>query len=174
MKSLKYAVFIMFIFVNLYHPQKSFAADTEAIEKRLNALEEEVAILKRQLELAKEDNTKKAVETPIVTTSTKDGFSIKSADDSFKLKIRGLIQADGRFFTDNNKDNGTTDTFTVRRARLIFDGTVGKLFDFYIMPDFGAGASTLVDGYGEFKFAPSLKLRGGKYKAPLGLERLQS
>src|SRR6185503_19489182 len=85
-----------------------------------------------------------------------------------------LIQADGRFFTDNQKDNGTTDTFLVRRARIIFDGTVGKLFDFYIMPDFGNGQSTLVDGYGEFKLAPAWKIRGGKFKAPLGLERLQS
>jgi phosphate-selective porin OprO/OprP len=159
----------------LSFPTKSFAqSDIKALEDRLNQLEQEVAILKRQLELKKEDEAKKSLETPIVTASAKEGFSIKATDDSYKLKIRGLIQADGRFFTDNQKDNGTTDTFTVRRARLIFDGTVGKLFDFYIMPDFGNGQSTLVDGYGEMKLAQAWKIRGGKFKAPLGLERLQS
>lgn len=145
-----------------------------SLEDRLKTLEQELAIVKRQLELKKEDEDKVKKDAPIVSASTKDGFSIKAPDDSFRLKIRGLVQADGRFFTDNQKDNSTTDTFTVRRARLIFDGTVGKIFDFYIMPDFGSGQSTLVDAYGEFKFAPAFKLRGGKYKAPLGLERLQS
>ncbi len=149
-------------------------ADTTALEQRLNDLEQQVAILKRQIEVDKEEAAKKAPDVPIITANTKDGFSIKSPDESFKLKIGGLVQADGRFFQDNQKDNSTTDTFTVRRARLIFSGTVGKNFDYYLMPDFGSGASTLVDGYGEFKFDPTLKLRGGKFKAPLGLERLQS
>jgi phosphate-selective porin OprO/OprP len=150
------------------------AAADLSVEERLTQLEQEVAILKRQLELEKEDKDKKAGENTIVSASVKDGFSLKSPDDNFKLKIRGLIQADGRYFTDNKKDIGTTDTFSVRRARLIFDGTVGKIFDYYIMPDFGSGQSTLVDAYGDFKLAPAWKLRGGKFKAPLGLERLQS
>jgi phosphate-selective porin OprO and OprP len=172
MNVLKYSLFA-FILAAVVLPSP-VSADTEAIEKRLQALEQEVAVLKRQLELEKEEQAKTSSETPIVSASVKDGFSIKSPDDQFKLKIRGLIQADGRFFTDNQKDNSTTDTFSVRRARLIFDGTVGKMFDFYIMPDFGSGQSTLVDGYGEFKFTPAYKLRGGKFKAPVGLERLQS
>lgn len=150
------------------------SAEELSLEDRLKSLEQEVAILKRQLELEKEGKEKKSGETPIISASAKDGFSIKSPDESFRLKIRGLAQADGRFFTDNQKNNGTIDTFSVRRARPIFEGTVGKFFDFYLMPDFGSGASTLVDAYAEFKFAPERKLRGGKFKAPLGLERLQS
>jgi phosphate-selective porin OprO/OprP len=149
-------------------------ADSKDLEQRLNDLEQQVAILKRQLEVEKEEKDKKVSDTPIVTANSKDGFSIKSPDESFKLKIRGLVQADGRFFADNQKDNGTTDTFTVRRARPILEGTVSKNFDFYIMPDFGSGAATLVDAYGEFKITPIAKFRGGKFKAPLGLERLQS
>lgn len=172
MKIFKFTLAIA-IALTLIHSKTSFA-DVAQLEERLNQLEQEVAILKRQLELAKEDEIKKKTETPIITASSKDGFSIKSPDDGFKLRIRGLLQADGRFFTDNEKDNSTTDTFTVRRARPIFEGTVGKMFDFYLMPDFGSGASTLVDAFGEFKFAPALKFRGGKFKAPVGLERLQS
>src|SRR5690349_7911575 len=103
----------------------------EALLKRLESLEQEVAILKRQIENNKEDAVTKAKDTPVVTASSKDGFSIKSADDAFKLKIRGLVQADARIFTDNHKDlAGTTDTFLIRRARPIFEGTVAKNFDF--------------------------------------------
>ncbi len=153
---------------------KEGRADTSAIEKRLEALEQEVAILKRQLELEKEENAKKKSETPIISASTKDGFSIKSPDDNFKLKIRGLLQTDARIFTDERKDIGTTDTFTVRRARPIFDGTVWHDFDFYVVPDFGAGSSQLVDGFIEYKYFPKAKLKAGKFKTPLGLERLQS
>lgn len=165
---------VLGLIVGIVTAPKYLFADDSALEKRLSELEAEIAIIKRQLDLKKEDDTKLVQTTPVVTANSKDGFSIKAPDDSVKLKIRGLVQADGRFFTDNEKDNGTTDTFSVRRARLIFDGTVGKIFDFYLMPDFGSGASTLVDGYGEFKFNPAFKLRGGKFKAPLGLERLQS
>ncbi len=137
-------------------------------------LQQEIAVLKRQLEVKTEEDAKKAADTPIITANIKDGFSIKSADESFKLKIRGYTQTDGRFFFYDKKDLGVNDTFSVRRARLIFEGSVGKNFDFYIMPDFGSGASTLVDAYSEIKFSPSLKFKAGKFKVPFGLERLQS
>ncbi len=153
-------------------------ADTAALEARLNALEQEVVVLKRQIEVDKEEAAKKAPDVPIITASSKDGFSIKSPDDSFKLKVRGLIQADARVFTGNSKDlAGTTDNFLVRRARPIFEGTLGKYFDFYLMPDFANNANSntlLVDVYTDFKWYPWLKIRGGKFKAPFGLERLQS
>ncbi len=152
----------------------SDSSSTAAVEKRLESLEQEIAVLKRQLEVKKEEEAKKTSDTPIITANIKDGFSIKSADDSFKLKLRGYVQADSRFFFYDKKNLGVNDTFSVRRARLIFDGTVGKIFDFYIMPDFGSGAATLVDAYSEIKFSPVLKLKGGKFKVPFGLERLQS
>ena len=41
------------------------------------------------------------------------------------------------------------------------------------MPDFGNGTVTLYDAYTEWKHWPWLKLRVGKFKAPVGLEFLQ-
>ncbi len=154
-------------------PSAAFAAD-EAILARLEALEQEIKVLRRQLEVKKEDEDKKKTETSVITANSKDGFSIKSPDDAFKLKIRGLLNVDSRFFTDNKKDIGTTDTFIVRRARPIFEGTVYKSFNFYIMPELGGGSLSLVDGYGEYVHAPELKFRAGKFKEPFHLERLQS
>lgn len=173
MRYLNVFLIVAIFFANLSVASPAFANSAD-LEKRLAELEEQVAVLRRQIELKKEDEDKVKTEAPIITASSKDGFSIKSPDESFKLRIRGLIQADGRFFTDNQKDNSTTYTFSVRRARPIVEGTVGKDFDFYLMPEFGSGSASLVDAYGEFKLSKQGKLRGGKFKAPFGLERLQS
>ena len=42
------------------------------------------------------------------------------------------------------------------------------------MPDFGGGTTVLQDAYLDLKFSPAFKLRTGKFKSPLGLERLAS
>lgn len=167
-----YSQILVALLIVVTLPVSEIAFAASSVEDRLQDLEQQIAVLKRQLEIEKDE--KKASRAPVITASSKDGFSIKSPDDSFKIKLRGLVQLDGRYFTDNQKDNGTTDTFSVRRARPILEGALNKNFDFYIMPDFGSGASTLVDAYSEFKLDPAFKFRAGKFKAPLGLERLQS
>lgn len=148
-------------------------ADDAAILKRLNQLEQEVAILKRQLELSKEDADKKGKETAVVTANAKDGFSIKSPDDSFKLKLRGYAQADARYFANDQEVLNSPDTFLVRRARIIFEGNVGPQFGFYIMPELATTVS-LLDAYGDWKFNDAAKVRFGKFKSPFSIERLQS
>lgn len=157
-------------------PAGAFAeeASRASLEERLASLEQQVAVLRRQLEVKDEETAKKAPDTAVVTASAKDGFSIKSPDDAFKLKVRGLLNVDGRLFTDNKKDIGTTDTFLVRRARPIFEGNVYKNFGFYIMPELGGGSLSLVDGYADYLHSPEFKLRAGKFKEPFHLERLQS
>lgn len=42
------------------------------------------------------------------------------------------------------------------------------------MPDFGSGAATLQDAYLNARLFPELQLQAGKFKEPVGLERLQS
>jgi len=42
------------------------------------------------------------------------------------------------------------------------------------MPDFANGTTTLYDAYANFHYLPQLQLEAGKFKPPLGLERLQS
>ncbi len=147
----------------------------QTVEERLADLEQQVAILKRQIENNKEDTTTKAKDTPIITANAKDGFSIKSADDAYKLKIGGYVQADARIFTDG-KNQGNTDTFLARRVRPIISGTVARDFDFYLMPDLaGSGGTTpqIIDAYAEYKYFPGFKVRGGKFKVPFSIESLQ-
>ena len=112
-------------------------------------------------------------EAAATVTAGKDGFSLKSADGNFVLKLRGYTQFDGRFFQSDDQ-KPATDTFTLRRVRPILEGTVYKIFDFRIMPDFGQGQTVLFDAYLEARFNPAFRVRAGKFKPPVGLERLQS
>ena len=102
-----------------------------------------------------------------------DGFSLQSEAGDFRLQLRGYVQFDGRFFSG---DEGAlaVDTFVLRRVRPILQGTLGRHFDFSLVPDFGGGTTVLQDAWLDFKPSPKLRVRVGKFKSPVGLERLQS
>jgi phosphate-selective porin OprO and OprP len=119
-----------------------------------------------------EETVVKEKQPPIVSAGA-EGISIRSADGDFQLKLRGLVQTDGRFFS-HDQDPSVNDSFLLRRVRPIVEGTVYKRFDVRIMPDFGEGKTVLQDAFMEARLYPALKLRAGKFKAPLGLERLMS
>jgi phosphate-selective porin OprO/OprP len=51
---------------------------------------------------------------------------------------------------------------------------VGRHFEFQIMPDFGMGTTVLQDAWLDVNYSPKLRVRVGKLKSPVGLERLQS
>ena len=146
-------------------------AQEKSIDQRLEQLEQEIRILKRQRELDQEQAEQKTKEAPVFTAG-KEGFALKSADGNFELRLRAVVQADGRFFLDDDAKNGT-DTFLIRKARPILEGTLFKDFDFRLMPDFGNDSVALFDAYAEWKHWSWLKIRAGKFKPPVGLEQLQ-
>lgn len=135
-------------------------------------LDQRVRILERKLELEAERNEALA-KSQGQAVATKDGFEVKSADGAFRLKLRGYLQVDGRFFLDD-EELPATDSWVIRRARPVVEGTLFKFVDFKIMPDFGGGTSVLFDAYLEARFSKAARLRAGKFKPPVGLERLQS
>ena len=161
--------------------QQPAPASAPEWQQKYEELEQRQRILERKLELKQEaeDNKAKELEakakvTPIVKAGP-DGFGLQSGDGNFVLKLRGYVQADGRFYPDD-KANKATDTFLLRRVRPILEGTVFRDFDFRLMPDFGNGANStniMQDAYAEWKHFPWLKVRAGKYKVPVGLEWLQ-
>src|SRR6202035_3903535 len=53
-------------------------------------------------------------------------------------------------------------------------GTVYRYVDFYVREDFGLGAVVLYEAYAQLNYFSRLNLRVGKFKPPVGLERLQS
>ncbi|HEY7636588.1 MAG TPA: porin [Gemmatimonadales bacterium] len=130
-------------------------------------------ILLRLRELAADSAAAAAKDKVTPTASVKDGFSIKSADGKFAVRLKGLIQTDGRFFLSDNAVP-VTNTFFLRRARPILEATVGKYLEFRLQPDFGQGTTVLFDAYSDVRVLPAFSLRVGKFKPPVDLERLQS
>jgi phosphate-selective porin OprO/OprP len=150
-------------------------ADEEkaVLQDRLRAVEDELALLRRQFEVKGEEDARDRERSAVVTADG-SGFQIRSRDQkTYRLRLRGYVQTDGRFFTDGGLETGQ-ETFTLRRARPILEGTLFEYADFRIMPDFGGGSATLQDGYLNLRPWPFAQLQTGKFKAPFGLERLQS
>jgi phosphate-selective porin OprO and OprP len=107
------------------------------------------------------------------SSASGEGFVVQSESGDYRLQVRGYAQLDGRFFTDDAAALAVN-TFVLRRVRPIVQGTVAKYFDFNITPDFGGGTTVLQDAYLEARYSPRLRVRIGKFKSPVGLERLQS
>lgn len=151
---------------------------TRRLLQKVEELEQKVRILERKNELADEASVEKAKTTPKIAIGA-SGLSIQSADTNFVFKVRGYVQADSRNFFDDT--SGQNDTFLIRRLRPIFEGTVFEKFDYRIMLDFPSGATLsagnnalVQDAYVNARFRPGLQLQVGKFKEPVGLERLQS
>jgi phosphate-selective porin OprO/OprP len=153
--------------------QSAGDSSPKTIEERVDELDQQVRILQRLRELAAESLATAAKDRQTATANAKDGFSLKSADGKYTLKIRGYAQADGRFYPSDD-DKAIGNSFFLRRARPILEASVGRYFDFRIMPDFAQGQTTLFDAYWEGKFLPEFTVRAGKSKTPVGFERLQS
>jgi phosphate-selective porin OprO/OprP len=144
-----------------------------SLSARLDELDQQVRILSRLGEIAADSVAAAAKDRQLVTANAKDGFSLKSADGKYTLRFRGYVQSDGRFFVSNDAV-AAVDNLLIRRARPIIEATVGRYFEFRLMPDFGGATPAIFDAYWDGKFAPEFTVRAGKFKPPIGLERLQS
>ena len=169
------------------------ANDSDELEKLralVQELDQKVRVLDRKNELAEEDAATRKKEAPVVKAS-KDGFGFESADGQNSIRFRAILQTDYRYFDQGANDirertdqragnigqNGfhnSTDTYVLRSARPIIEGTLLGKYDYRFMPDFGNGVALIQDAYVDARFTPGLKLRIGKFKPDLGLERLQN
>lgn len=155
--------------------QQASSSDTSLypLEDRVDELDQQIRVLQRLRELAADSAAAAAKDKVTATASAKDGFSLKSADGKYMLRFRGYFQSDGRLFPSTEAIGGV-DNLLIRRARPILEATVGRYFEFRLMPDFGGVSPTIFDAYWDGKFVPQFTVRAGKFKPPVGLERLQS
>src|SRR5450432_3479723 len=155
-------------------PPPADSALSPELSHRLDELDQRTRITERKLELAQEAAAQK--EPKPSSLADEKGFGTTSADKSFELRIHGLLQVDAHriFGSDDALLRDKVDTFLVRRARPIIDATVLGLVDLRFTPDFGNNTIAIFDAYLDAHPAPWLRLRAGKIKPPIGLERLQS
>ncbi len=144
----------------------------EELLQRLDAQEQAIKVLERKLEI-KEEADATAVKSAGQVKASERGFSLQSADGANNVKLRGVLHVDGRALLSDD-DTIVDDQFLLRRVRPIVEGTVGGIYDFRFTPDFAQGRTVIQDAYVTGRFAPGFQLTAGKFKAPIGLERLQS
>ena len=148
--------------VNAALPATSAPA-AASVAERFDALDQKLQLIEHNA------NVKEAP----TTTVGRNTFSITSPDKTYRLRIGGHLQLDSKTFAEDQA-HLVTDSFNIRRARPVFEGSLGKFVDFRFVPDLGNGQALLYDAYADIKITPYTVLRGGKFKTPLGLEVLQS
>ena len=98
----------------------------------------------------------------------KGGFYIRSEEEGgMELRLGGAFQTDYRYYLE---DERADNRFDVRRARLLFRGTLTRWFRYGMQFEFqGSETNNLVDAYGEAVFGPH-SLRMGQFKVPFSLQ----
>ncbi len=155
------------------------ADELSDLRDQLHALEQKILVLERKQEIKDEAATAAAKTAPKITVNDK-GFTIASADAANSVRIRALVQFDSRLFFGDGGQGVTNNSFLLRRARLISEGTFDNIYSFQLVPEFGGGSGSAASAVSildaNFGVAPSkeLQFKFGKFKSPVGLELLQS
>ncbi|MBE2215144.1 MAG: porin [Opitutaceae bacterium] len=148
------------------------ADEIRALREQIAALDQKLRVLERKQELKEEEAAAAAKKQPVVSAGA-SGFGITAGDKSYDLKLRGLVQVDGRLFFDDGAPN--RDSILLRRIRTSFTGTVASIYDFNITPEFGTGTNnttsvSLWDAFFAARFSPEFGLKFGKFAPGVTLE----
>ena len=141
------------------------------LQQRVDDLDQRLKVADRKAEIQAEDAVARSKTGASVATDT--GFIIRSNDGNFSIRFGADLQIDNRSFV-GGYNASLTDQILLRRVRPTISGTVYKYIDYYIRPDFGQGSVVLYDAYIQLNYFSRANLRVGKFKPPVGLERLQS
>jgi len=140
-----------------------------ALEARIQALEARNSQLQQQVDLdesqlhSTENRAAKAVQFGWVP-------SFSDPSGNFTFKPRGVIDVDAGVFHSAEGGYVYNDGTAFRRARLGFDGTADKWFNYRVEVDFAGDAVNLTDAYLQYTKIPHTVLTVGQHKAPFGLE----
>ncbi len=149
------------------------ADELSTLREQVRLLDQKLKVIERKQELKDEDAVTAAKTAPKIALTDK-GFTFTSADGANAVKIRGLIQLDSRLFFNDSGNGLVNNSFVLRRARLISEGTFAKNFCFQLVPEFGGSSVSLVDANFGVTINKALQFKFGRQKSPVGLELLQS
>ncbi len=165
------SIAVLLPFAGMVHAQSSTDGNTD-LREEIEQQKQRLLVLERKLELQDEAAKAATASAPRITASA-SRFQIGSADGGNFIRLRGTLHADARTYGGESVPE-TADTFILRRVRPTIEGTFGNIFDFKFMPDFAGGRSVIVDAFVAARFNPAAVVTVGKFKPPVGLERLQS
>ena len=140
----------------------SLEARIEALERRNSQLQQQVDLVESQLH-STEKSAAKSVQFGWVP-------SISDPSGNFTFKPRGVIDVDTAVFHTGEGGYVFNDGTAFRRARLGFEGTAYKWFNYRVEADFAGNAVNITDAYLQYTKIPKTVLTIGQHKAPFGLE----
>jgi phosphate-selective porin OprO/OprP len=152
--------------------------DIKALRTQVDSLEQQIRVIERKQELKDEDAAAAAKAAPKVSF-TDSGFVFASADGANSLHLGSLVQFDSREFF-NDGGGVANNSFFLRRARIILDGKLDKIYSFQFVPEFGNGsggtatAVAILDANLTIAPTQAVQFKFGKFKTPIGLEELQA
>jgi phosphate-selective porin OprO and OprP len=149
------------------------ADELSDLKQRLDQQEQQIKVLERKLELNDEAAKAAIPNTPIVRADPQRGFRLQSADGQNVVRLRGVLHFDGRYFNDDVTPE-TADTWILRRVRPTLEGTLNGIYDYRFTPDFAGGRTFILDAFLAARLKPWAVVTAGKFKVPVGLERLVS
>jgi phosphate-selective porin OprO/OprP len=149
------------------------ADELSELRERLEAQEQKIRVLERKLALSDEAAKAATTNTPVVRANPAQGFRLQSADGANVARLRGVLHFDGRRYLDDVTAE-TADAWILRRVRPTLEGTLNGVFDYRFTPDFAGGRSIILDAFVAARVKPWAVVTAGKFKVPVGLERLVS
>jgi len=158
----------------------ALSARLDALEKRNQDLEAQVADLKAQAAAGVQQVRETVAAQP--TVSLANGRpTFTSADGNFKFAVRSVVQFDAASYSEEPRtaanDLGSGTNF--RRARLGFDATAYKDWNFALWGEFGGSGGEVpvlnqayieYAGWRPFGLEEPVRLRVGAWATPSGLE----
>ena len=147
-------------------------ADLEELKEQIQTLQEKVDALENQQQQQTEAASQAAIKPTASLTVGADGVNFRSANSNFVAGLHAWVQVDSRTFFQDEHSAGI-DGFLLRRARLIYTGTLFHDFDYNFTPEFAGSSPQILDAYLNYHYRPELQLQFGKFKPPVGLEALQ-
>lgn len=132
-------------------------AEDADLQKRVSALEAELAKIKAQPVLTKVDG----------------GLRAQSADGQFKIRFGGRMQADYAFYDKDINELGSGSELRTMRMRMM--GSVTKSWDYKLEADFLPGSGVrITEAYVAYKGMPNAVLMAGNLFELYGLEEFSS
>jgi len=96
--------------------------------------------------------------------------TVSDANGNFTFKPRGVVEADAAAFFERKGGYDYNNGTGFRRARLGFEGTAFKKFNYRVEVDFAGNAVNITDAYLQYVLNPKVLITAGQFKAPFGLE----
>lgn len=157
------------------------AADVNtSLEQRVEQLDQELRVLRRQLEIDHEARDAQALaDQQKGVKVTHNGRSVKLAsyDNAFVFQPIGRVQVDYAHYDADKQQLG--DGTAIRRARLGAQGTVFRVWDYKVEYEFSdskanPAASGIRDAYISYTGFKPVLLTVGNFKEPFSFEQVSS